>query len=248
YTGSLGLISGAKVELNILIRTASFRRAGAGRWMVGVRAGAGIVMDSDPRRETRETALKARALLEALSGQLSGQLPGHLAGQPGRVSRPAQPPSPGIPWRPPAPRRGLPSLRVLLLDNEDSFTQNLAHDLAAHGAEVVLRPNSTPLPELLALRSSPGGSTPSIDAVLVGPGPGTPQSCGVTLALTRACLALGWPVLGVCLGHQALGETLGAGWSGPGRPCTAGRRRYSTAAGDCFRACRREPCSPATIR
>jgi len=56
YTGSVGVLSGARVELNILIRTASFRRADGGSgWRVGVRAGAGIVMDSDPARETRET-------------------------------------------------------------------------------------------------------------------------------------------------------------------------------------------------
>lgn len=47
------------------------------------------------------------------------------------------------------------------------------------------------------------------DAVLVGPGPGTPDTSGVTLALTRACLDRRIPLLGVCLGHQALGQVLG---------------------------------------
>ena len=188
YTGSLGLVSAAKVELSILIRTATFRRAGPDAWTVGVRAGAGIVMDSDPRRETRETALKAQALLEVLSGQRE-RLP--------------RPPGirPGPPWSPPAARPGARrALRVLLLDNHDSFTQNLAHDLAALGARVLLRPNTTPLPDLLALRP---------DAVLIGPGPGTPGTSGATLPLTRHCLDQGWPLLGVCLGHQALGEALG---------------------------------------
>ncbi|WP_407538622.1 chorismate-binding protein [Deinococcus radiomollis] len=199
YTGSLGIVSGAKAELNILIRTAVFTpigtvfaplsaAAGETTWTVSVRAGAGVVMDSDPGRETRETELKAQALLEVLSGQ--------------RERQPAAPSvTPGRPWSPPAvhsPRHS--PLKVLLLDNFDSFTQNLAHDLAAHGAEVLLRSNAAPLPELQALRP---------DAVLVGPGPGTPQSSGVTLPLTRACLERSIPLLGVCLGHQALGEALG---------------------------------------
>ena len=203
YTGSFGLLSGAKAELNILIRTAVFQQTQEAGWTVSVRAGAGVVMASDPLRETRETALKAQALLEVLSGL---ELP---SGECRERPRQAQSVTPGQPWSPPHLTRGplarqaisrCPPLRVLLLDNHDSFTQNLAHDLAAHGAAVLLRPNTAPLPELLALRP---------DAVLTGPGPGTPQTSGVTLPLTRACLELGWPLLGVCLGHQALGEALG---------------------------------------
>ncbi|MGM9321078.1 anthranilate synthase component II, partial [Deinococcus aquaticus] len=87
-----------------------------------------------------------------------------------------------------------------LLDNRDSFTWNLVHDLRALGAQVDVRGQDEPLADLLAL-------TP--DAVLVGPGPGTPDSSGVTLPLTRTCLEGNVPLLGVCLGHQALGQVLG---------------------------------------
>ncbi len=199
YTGSVGLVSGARVDLNILIRTAAFHRqppaisgppnplAGHGRWTVQVRAGGGTVIDADPTHEAQETVHKAQALLAVLSGQ------------PGRSPQPPALPVPGRVWLPPpAPSRT--SLRVLLLDNRDSFTMNLAHDLLALGAAVDLRSQDEDAAELLA--SAP-------DAVLIGPGPGTPSTSGSTLALTRRCLARGVPLLGVCLGHQALGEVLG---------------------------------------
>ena len=186
YTGSLGIVSGAHAELNILIRTATFRRETQG-WTVGVRAGAGIVIDSQAGAETHETVIKAQALLGVLSGETL------------RSGQPPQAPRPGRAWSPPPVHR-LPPLRVLLLDNFDSFTQNLAHDLAALGAEVLLQDNTAEQEELLALKP---------DAVLIGPGPGTPQTSGVTLDLTRACLERRIPLLGVCLGHQALGEALG---------------------------------------
>lgn len=188
YTGSVGLVSGARVDLNILIRTASFHGAG-GAWEVRVRAGAGVVIDSVGAREARETAHKAAALLQALSPQRAG-----------RPSRAPQPPRPGRAWRPPAPPAHV-AARVLLLDNFDSFTFNLRHDLQALGAEVLVREHTEALEQLLELAPS---------HVLIGPGPGTPGTSGVTLDLTRACLARKKPLLGVCLGHQALGEVLGA--------------------------------------
>ncbi|WP_019585002.1 aminodeoxychorismate components I/II [Deinococcus apachensis] len=197
YTGGVGIVSGARVDVNILIRTAAFRRqrdplaedAGPNisRWTVQVRAGGGTVIDSDPGREAQETVHKAQALLAVLSGH------------PGRPAQPPAPPMPGRPWSPP-PALTRTGLRVLLLDNRDSFTLNLAHDLLALGAVVDLRTQDEAAQALLA--SQP-------DAVLIGPGPGTPGTSGCTLALTRLCLERGVPLLGVCLGHQALGEVLG---------------------------------------
>ena len=199
YTGGVGLVSGRRVDVNILIRTAAFVRVQPDPlrpldpqtlrpdWTVTVRAGGGTVIDADPQREGRETVHKAQALLSV------------LAGVPGRPAQAGQPPVAGRPWvSPPAPART--PLRVLLLDNRDSFTWNLAHDLLALGAEVDLRSQTEDAAALLATRP---------DAVLVGPGPGTPQTSGCTLDLTRLCLERGVPLLGVCLGHQALGEVLG---------------------------------------
>lgn len=186
YTGAVGRICGSGADFNILIRTADFQRQGEG-WRVTVRAGGGSVIDSDPAAEAEETVHKAQALLNV------------LAGLPGRRAQPPAPPVHGADWRPPAAPTQTP-LRVLLLDNRDSFTHNLRHDLLSLGAQVEVRSQNEDAAELLNL---------SADAVLVGPGPGTPRTSGCTLELTRLALERRIPLLGVCLGHQALGEVLG---------------------------------------
>ena len=91
-------------------------------------------------------------------------------------------------------------MRLLLLDNFDSFTYNLLDYLRQLGCEVIVRRNDAPLDELQALE--PG-------AVVLSPGPGTPAKAGNLLAVIEAFQAR-LPILGVCLGHQALGEFFGA--------------------------------------
>lgn len=90
--------------------------------------------------------------------------------------------------------------RVLVLDNYDSFTYNLVQYLAMLGAscEVVLSDRIT-VGEIHARAP---------DGVLISPGPGTPDDAGVSLALLRDPRPL--PILGVCLGHQAIGQAFGA--------------------------------------
>lgn len=91
--------------------------------------------------------------------------------------------------------------RVLLLDNYDSFTWNLVQALQVLGAEVqVVRNDAEPLSALLARAPT---------HVVVSPGPGRPEQAGVSMALIEAVLGR-LPLLGVCLGHQALGLVLGA--------------------------------------
>ena len=89
---------------------------------------------------------------------------------------------------------------ILVIDNYDSFTYNLVHYLAELGAEPLVRRNDAlTVEEALALRPA---------AVLLSPGPCAPAQAGICLALLRSAPdAL--PILGVCLGHQAIGEAFG---------------------------------------
>ena len=89
---------------------------------------------------------------------------------------------------------------ILLLDNYDSFTYNLYQYLGELGAEVtVVRNDEMSADEVLGLRPQ---------AVVISPGPGTPDQAGVSLDLIRRCTGR-IPLLGVCLGHQALGQAFG---------------------------------------
>ena len=90
-------------------------------------------------------------------------------------------------------------MRLLLLDNFDSFTFTLADYLRQLGAEVLVRRNDVPLAELQAL---------DFDGIVLSPGPGTPAQAGVMPVVIEA-FHQRKPMLGVCLGHQALGEFFG---------------------------------------
>ncbi len=93
------------------------------------------------------------------------------------------------------------SVRLLIIDNYDSFTYNLLQYLGELGAAVeVVRNDVCTLDELLA-------KCP--DGLVVSPGPGAPKDAGVCKAAIRAFAERGIPILGVCLGHQAIGEEFG---------------------------------------
>ncbi len=90
--------------------------------------------------------------------------------------------------------------RILVVDNYDSFVYTIVGYLAQLGAEtVVVRNDAVP----------PPAERTGFDGVLVSPGPGTPAEAGASLQVIRDCAATGTPMLGVCLGHQALGEVFG---------------------------------------
>lgn len=94
--------------------------------------------------------------------------------------------------------------RVLVVDNYDSFVYTLAGYLEQLGAEVVVIRN-----DAVALDEVPT-EIAKYDAVLLSPGPGNPQQAGISIAVVRAAVASGKPLLGVCLGHQAIAEAFGA--------------------------------------
>lgn len=90
---------------------------------------------------------------------------------------------------------------LLLIDNYDSFTYNLVHYLGELGADVVVHRNDAlDVQSALALRP---------DAIVLSPGPCDPAQAGICLALTAAAAETRTPLLGVCLGHQTIGQAFG---------------------------------------
>jgi para-aminobenzoate synthetase component 2 len=94
--------------------------------------------------------------------------------------------------------------RVLVVDNYDSFVYTLNGYLQQLGAETDVVRN-----DAIAEADVPA-RVADYDAVLLSPGPGTPAAAGISISVVRAALAAGSPLLGVCLGHQAIAEALGA--------------------------------------
>ena len=91
--------------------------------------------------------------------------------------------------------------RLLLLDNVDSFSFMLADTLRVAGADVAVERNdSIEVDQALAIGR---------DGIVISPGPGAPGDAGISVALAAACIATGRPLLGVCLGHQALALACG---------------------------------------
>jgi anthranilate synthase component 2 len=90
---------------------------------------------------------------------------------------------------------------ILVIDNYDSFTWNLVHYLMELGADVEVVRND----DMSAGQALSSGA----EAFLISPGPKTPNEAGVSLELVAACAEAGKPLLGVCLGHQTIGQHFG---------------------------------------
>jgi anthranilate synthase component 2 len=91
-------------------------------------------------------------------------------------------------------------LRVLVIDNYDSFVYNLVQELGELGAEPVVHRNDAI--DLDGIRAA------SPDAILISPGPGRPDDAGISLEVIEQ-LGVDYPILGVCLGHQSIGQAYG---------------------------------------
>lgn len=91
---------------------------------------------------------------------------------------------------------------ILVLDNYDSFTWNIVHYLRELGATVEVVRND----EISAAEALGKGA----EGILISPGPGTPDEAGISLELVAACAEARRPLLGICLGHQAIGQHFGA--------------------------------------
>ncbi|NTT85446.1 aminodeoxychorismate/anthranilate synthase component II [Tabrizicola fusiformis] len=90
---------------------------------------------------------------------------------------------------------------LLLIDNYDSFTYNLVHYLGELGADVTVQRNDAlQVQEVIAMRP---------EVIVLSPGPCDPAQAGICLPLTRAAAEADIPLLGVCLGHQTIGEAFG---------------------------------------
>src|SRR5690606_37337915 len=90
--------------------------------------------------------------------------------------------------------------RLLVIDNYDSFTYNLVHFLGELGADVIVKRNDKITLEQIAAMAP--------EAIVLSPGPRTPNEAGICLAVIDRFQS-SIPILGVCLGHQAIGQALG---------------------------------------
>ncbi|BCI50737.1 glutamine amidotransferase [Mycolicibacterium litorale] len=97
-------------------------------------------------------------------------------------------------------------MQFLVVDNYDSFVFNLVQYLGQLGVDVTVWRNDD---DRLRTDADIAAAADEFDGVLLSPGPGTPQRAGASIPLVHACAEAGTPLLGVCLGHQAIGVAFG---------------------------------------
>ena len=198
WTGSAGWIdvhSGASTW-NILIRTLEAHHNKKG-WLGQIYAGGGITIESKPSAEVEEAKLKAAALLEACGWQeksdkkpiskpleintISLNKAPITINQTGRIHYSLQ-----------------KSNDVIFVDNLDSFSYNIVHMIVSEGKDVTVIQGRNGSNEDLA-------SIFKANHIVIGPGPGRPEVSAITMSIARECLHRNTNVLGICLGHQAIG-------------------------------------------
>ena len=220
WTGSLGWVDvhTGQSTWNILIRTLEARRSGR-QWTGTVGAGGGITIGSVPKSEVEESQWKANALLTAAgwSNPSETDLPNrslsvHPVQRSQRQSGHASEHSGSVVSLQEALLEKLEG-GVLFVDNLDSFSNNIVHAIAGTGRDVVVVHGRSPamreLHDPVILFDLLDRLQPS--HIVLGPGPGAPEDADLTMAMAHHAVAgqLLCPVLGVCLGHQALGVASG---------------------------------------
>ncbi|MGH8271310.1 MAG: chorismate-binding protein [Gammaproteobacteria bacterium] len=187
YTGALGYVAlGGASQWNLMIRTLT-----ATPTHLVAHAGCGIVEGSQSELEAEELAAKAQAQAEAALGRST---PAASAMRCGEVES-------GSRWEPGRAEAMAQSARVLIVDFEDSFVHNLADYCRRLGATAgVVSAHAVPEPAW----------KDEVTHLILSPGPGRPEDFPSWLRHLALAEARGIPVLGVCLGHQALGEAAGA--------------------------------------
>ncbi|MEI6806975.1 MAG: chorismate-binding protein, partial [Myxococcaceae bacterium] len=175
YGGAVGYLDrDGNLNTAIMIRSALVKDK-----VAYVRAGAGVVYDSDPAFEVQETYHKASAVLGVLKPHPLTPSPPSREGEESQVS-------------------------ILLIDNFDSFTFNLEAEFKNLGCDVQVWRNNILADEALKLALS----MPKPRLIVLSPGPGTPAEAGCCIELIQKCKGQ-VPILGVCLGHQAMIEAFG---------------------------------------
>ena len=215
WTGSAGWIEphGGNCSWNILIRTleAKYRK---GIWQGVVGAGGGITIRSEAENEVKETIWKSQAIRKAC-GWLEPTFDITNKGSLGKTEldienlfnyEHSNPIHLIKNW---GTEKSSLKNRVLIIDNLDSFTLNIAHAIAGNGFDVTILngrdKSADELADSAELIDILVGNTPS--HIILGPGPGKPNDSKLTMQISKIVLSgvVKTPVLGVCLGHQALG-------------------------------------------
>ncbi len=232
WTGSIGHIDPrtGQSQWNILIRTLEAHFDGDA-WQATVQAGGGLVIGSDPWKEVEEAKWKAQALCRAAWGHspagdtihspigsssmsihpippITSSVQHLIESRDVGLIPPPLPTSPTpIVWHPNLSLESTEDPRVLFVDNLDSFSWNIVHAFATMDAEVVIVPGRLEVSDVATLLRSLKPTH-----IVLGPGPGRPDQSNLTMAFAEAALAgTTPPLLGICLGHQAIG--LAAGWT-----------------------------------
>lgn len=178
YGGALGCIGfNGNLNTGLTLRTIHIKDG-----VAEIRAGATLLIDSDPESEEAETRLKASALLDAVTGKSQS-----LRTRPGAVQNKIH------------SCRQFQGLRTLMVDHQDSFVHNLAAYFRQCGAQV-----TTLRPEYARSEIESG----DFDLIVLSPGPGRPGDYAVHETLRR-CIEKQLPVFGVCLGLQGVVEYFG---------------------------------------